>query len=109
MTTEMLLIHCSCPDQECAEQIANHLLDQRLAACISITPPITSIYRWQGKREETAETMLLIKSSRAAYSALEQAILTLHPYELPEIVAVSVEQGLPGYLQWVKQCTTEDL
>jgi periplasmic divalent cation tolerance protein len=108
MTTEMLLIHCNCPNRECAEQIANHLLDQRLAACISITSPTTSIYMWQGKREAAEESTLLIKSSRAAYDALEQAILDLHPYELPEIVAVSVERGLPGYLQWVEQCTTED-
>jgi periplasmic divalent cation tolerance protein len=108
MTTEMLLIYCNCPDRECAEQIANHLLDQSLAACISIIPPVTSIYQWQGKREVAEESMLLIKSSRKAYDAVEQAILTLHPYELPEIVAVSVELGLPGYLQWDEQCTTED-
>jgi periplasmic divalent cation tolerance protein len=108
MTTEMLLIYCSCPNRECAERIANHLLDQRLAACISITSPVTSIYQWQGKRETAEENMLLIKSSRAVYDALEQAILALHPYELPEIVAVSVEHGLPGYLQWVEQCTAKD-
>jgi periplasmic divalent cation tolerance protein len=108
MTTEMLLTYCNCPDRECAERIANHLLDQRLAACISITSPATSIYQWQGKREAAEEIMLLIKSSSAAYDAMEQAILNLHPYELPEIVAVSVERGLPGYLQWVEQCTTED-
>jgi periplasmic divalent cation tolerance protein len=108
MTTEMLLIYCNCPDRECAERIANHLVNQSLAACASITSPVTSIYKWQDKLEMAEESMLLIKSSRAAYSALEKELVAMHPYELPEIVAVSVEQGLTGYLQWVEQCTTKD-
>ncbi len=108
MTTEMLLIYCNCPDRECAERIANHLVDQHLAACVTVTSPVISVYQWQGKLETAEESMLLIKSSRAAYSALEQELVTIHPYELPEIVAVSVEHGLPGYLQWVEQCTTKD-
>ena len=106
MPTSTLLILCTCPDREMAEQIANSLVDQGLAACINLMPPVTSIYTWQGQRETADEILLLIKTSRERYGDLEQAILSLHPYELPEIIAVPVEQGLTGYLNWVEQCTT---
>ena len=69
-----------------------------------LTPDI-----WRNRRETSEEILLLIKSGRHCYPALEQAILSLHPYELPEIIAVPVEQGLPGYLRWVDQCTTKNL
>ena len=109
MTANTLLIYCTCPDREQAERIANHLVDEGLAACVNITTPVTSTYLWQNRRETSEETLLLIKSGRRCYPALEQAIVSLHPYELPEIIAVPVEQGLPGYLQWVDQCTTKSL
>ena len=64
------------------------------------------MYRWQGRQESAEEVLLLIKSTQQRYAALEKAILALHPYELPEIIAVPVEQGLHGYLDWVEQCTT---
>jgi len=106
MPDQTLLIHCSCPDRETAELIAGALLEQRLAACVSISTDITSCFRWQGKLERSQEVLLLIKSGSRVYPALEQAILSLHPYELPEIIAVPVERGLPGYLHWVEQCLT---
>lgn len=105
MPTNTLLIFCTCPNRETAEQIANHLVEEQLAACINISSPVTSIYSWQGKIESEEELLLSIKTSRRRYSELEQAILNLHPYELPEIIAVPVEQGLSGYLDWVAQCT----
>ena len=106
MPTSTLLTLCTCPDRETAEQIANALVDQGLAACINLMPQITSIYKWEGKRERSDEILLLIKTSRERYSDLERAILSLHPYELPEIIAVPVERGLAGYLNWVEKCTT---
>ena len=105
MPTSARLIFCTCPDKETGERIANSLVDQGLAACINITPPITSIYTWQGQRESAQEVLLLIKTSQDRYAELEQAIRSLHPYELPEIIAVPVEQGLAGYLEWISQCT----
>jgi len=104
MPENTLLIFCSCPDREQAERIAGHLVNEGLAACVSITAPMTSIYTWQGKQERSEETMLIIKSAKRCYAELEKRIVALHPYELPEIIAVPVEQGLPGYLHWVDQC-----
>ena len=106
MMVQTLLVHCSCPDTGTAERIAKALLERRQAACVSIGPGLTSLYHWEGRLERSRETLLLIKSRSRAYDALEQTILSLHPYELPEIIAVPVERGLPGYLHWVDQCLT---
>ncbi|WP_330178216.1 divalent-cation tolerance protein CutA [Candidatus Vondammii sp. HM_W22] len=83
------------------------MIDDGLAACVNITTPVTSIYLWQRKRETAEEHLLLIKTVKQRYPELERAITALHPYELPEIVAVPVAQGLQGYLHWVEQCTKE--
>ncbi|MCB1758971.1 MAG: divalent-cation tolerance protein CutA [Gammaproteobacteria bacterium] len=105
MPSEILLVYCTCPDATTAAGIANELVDQGLAACVNQLPGITSTYLWQGVREQASEHLLLIKSSADRYPALEQAILASHPYELPEIIAVSVSRGLPDYLHWVDRCT----
>ncbi len=97
------LILCTCPDRECAERLAEALVEQRVAACVNILPGIKSVYRWEGKLESAEETLLLIKSHSRAYPALQQLILRLHPYELPEIIAVPVENGLPAYLDWISE------
>ena len=101
-----LLVYCSCPDQQVADRIAGQLVDRRLAACVTAIAGVRSTYRWQGELQRDDEVLLLIKSHRERYDALQQAIVELHPYELPEVVAVSVRQGLPGYLHWIEQCTT---
>ncbi len=97
------LIFCTCPDQTCAEELATTLVDERLAACINVLPGIRSIYHWEGKRETADETLLLIKTHHRAYPELERRIRELHPYELPEIIAVPVENGLPAYLDWISE------
>jgi periplasmic divalent cation tolerance protein len=97
-----LLVYCTCPDHEAAVRLANFLVDEALAACINIVPGLTSIYRWQGKRETGTEELLMIKTTREGYPALQARIETLHPYELPEVIAVPIQAGLPGYLDWVK-------
>lgn len=101
MPDRHLLIYCTCPDRDSAESIANTLVDKGVAACVSILPGITSVYRWQGKRESAQEHLLVIKSLHEAYQSLEQAIVALHPYELPEIIAVPITHGLAGYLAWI--------
>jgi periplasmic divalent cation tolerance protein len=105
MPTSLLLVLCTVPDRESGLRLADHLVDAGLAACVNVTSPVTSVYAWQGRRESAPETLLLMKTTQARYKALETAILAQHPYELPEIIAVSVEQALSGYLDWVEQCT----
>lgn len=81
--------------------MARQLVELRLAACVNILAPCLSVYQWQGKRCEENEVPLMIKTTAACYPALEATIRRLHPYELPEIVAVDIAQGLPAYLGWV--------
>lgn len=96
-----LLVLTNLPDQASAENLARELVEQKLAACVNILAPCTSIYRWQGSIENATEIPLLIKTASAAYPALEDAIRRLHPYELPEIVQVPLSGGLPAYIQWL--------
>ena len=97
---EILLVLTNLPNRESAQRVANALIESRVAACINMLAECTSVYRWQGKIETASEVPLLIKTTRAAYPQLEAAIRSNHPYELPEIIAVSIDAGLPGYLQW---------
>ena len=95
------LVITNLPDRESAGRLAHALIESRLAACINILSPCTSVYRWQGKTEDAEEFPVLIKTSRERYAALEAAIREAHPYELPEIIAVPLAAGLPAYLDWV--------
>jgi periplasmic divalent cation tolerance protein len=106
MNSETLLVLCNCPDRGVALDMANRLIEQGLAACVNISGPVTSVYKWKGALETTKETTLLIKTTRERYTDLEREMVARHPYELPEIFAVPVERGLSGYLDWVKECTT---
>ena len=104
----VLICLTTCPDRDAADHIAAALVEERLAACVNIVPGLHSVYRWQGAVEHAGEVLLLIKTTRARYAALETAIRARHPYELPEIVAVPVTQGLPGYLDWIVAETAGD-
>ena len=107
MPENTLLVLTTAPDQDTAERLASYLVEQKLAACVNISPPITSVYRWQEKIERDTEHSLMIKTSRARYDALQTAIQKQHPYELPEIVAVPLQRGLPAYLEWIEACTQD--
>jgi periplasmic divalent cation tolerance protein len=96
-----LLVFTNLPDRASAERLADLLLEQRLAACVNILAPCRSVYRWKGAVQHDEEHPMLIKTSAERYGALEQALRQGHPYELPEIIAVPIEQGLPAYLDWV--------
>lgn len=89
------------PDSASAFNLARILVERRLAACVNVLSPATSFYRWEGRLQQEQETPLIIKSTTEAYSELERAIRELHPYELPEIIALPVTQGLESYLGWV--------
>ena len=100
---KIYLVLTSLPDQAGAELVARALIESRAAACVNILSGCTSVYPWQGEIKTTHEVPLLIKTTRAAYARLESVIRAHHPYELPEIIAVPVDVGLPGYLEWVTQ------
>lgn len=105
--TDALLVLTNLPDEQSAVRLAELLIEQRAAACVNRLAPCTSTYRWEGKVETATEVPLLIKTTRAAWPRLEKLIRESHPYELPEIIALPVEQGLPAYLDWVHQETKE--
>ncbi|WP_246542693.1 divalent-cation tolerance protein CutA [Paludibacterium yongneupense] len=96
-----LLVFCNAPDAVVAHELASLLVERRLAACVNILAPCRSVYRWQGKVETAEEIPLLIKTTQAAYPALQALLCERHPYELPEIVACDLGPGLPAYLKWV--------
>ena len=98
---QTLLVITNCPDEESANAIALAVVEAKLAACVNILPRIQSIYRWQGAVESATEIPLFIKSTAASYPALEEAIRRRHPHQVPEIIALPIERGLPAYLNWV--------
>src|SRR5216110_977690 len=95
------LVLTNLPDRASAERLADTLIEKRLAACVNILAPCRSVYRWKNAVQHDEEHPMLIKTTAERYPALEQAIRAGHPYELPEIIAVPIERGLPAYLQWV--------
>jgi periplasmic divalent cation tolerance protein len=99
---EHLLVYCTCPDKNVARDIAEQLVQQQLAACINIVPGLESVYRWKNNIEHGTEVLLLIKTMRHTYSDLEKTLRGMHPYELPEIIAVPIEAGDTQYLQWIE-------
>jgi periplasmic divalent cation tolerance protein len=102
---DKLLVFTSAPDRTVAMRIAQALVDARLAACVNVLAGCTSVYRWEGAVETAEELPLIIKTRAGRYPEVEAAIRRLHPYELPEIVAVPVVHGLPEYLDWVAEGT----
>ena len=99
----MVLVLTTFPDRERAREAAGLLLDERLAACVSVLPPVESHYVWEGERRCEEEVPVLIKTVAERYPRLEERLRERHPYAVPEIVAVPVARGLPGYLEWVAQ------
>jgi periplasmic divalent cation tolerance protein len=91
--------------KEQAQTIARHLVESSLAACVQITGPITSIYRWKDKVENAREWLCIIKTTDKLYAAVEATIKSLHPYETPEIIAVPIVKGSKEYLQWIHEET----
>ena len=96
-----LLVLTNLPDRAAAERLADALIEKRVAACVNILAPCRSVYRWKGATQREEEHPMLVKTTAERYPALEAAIRAGHPYELPEIIAVPIEHGLPAYLAWV--------
>lgn len=100
------MVLCTFPDVEQAREIAAVLVERRLAACVNLLPGVESIYRWEGKVERAGEVLAVIKTTR--YPELEAALKDLHPYEVPEILALPVAAGLAGYLKWLGESCRAD-
>jgi len=106
MTDKRIVLTTSGSEEE-ARRIAHHLVENRLAACVNLVPRIESIYRWQGKVESNREWLLLIKTTADKFPGVRDAIRELHSYELPECIAIAIEDGSPDYLQWLEQSVAE--
>jgi len=99
--TDKIVVFSTCNSAEQAEKLARALVEERLAACVSIVPGVQSTYRWRGQIESEAEHLLLIKTRRDLVPSLRAAFQRLHSYEVPELLALSVVDGSPAYLEWL--------
>lgn len=104
---EIIVVLCTFPSLELARQIGTALVDAQLAACVNLCPSVESIYRWQGKVETSQEVLALIKTTAMTYPRLEVRLKELHPYEVPEIIALPADQVFPAYAAWVQESVTE--
>jgi periplasmic divalent cation tolerance protein len=101
--TDKILVLTTAGSKDEAGKIGRALVERLLAACVNIVPQIGSIYRWEGKVEEAEEWLLIVKTKRAAFDRVREAILELHSYEVPECISVAIDEGSVGYLNWIGQ------
>jgi periplasmic divalent cation tolerance protein len=99
--SKAVVVLVTCPTRAVARRLARKLVDRGLAACVNILPGLTSVYTWNGKTEQAKEVLLLIKTPRAGFERLRRGVLSWHPYEVPEVIALPIVQGHPAYLRWV--------
>lgn len=104
-----ILVLTNLPDAAAAKAIARQLVERRLAACVNMLPQVQSIYQWNEAIEEANEITLLIKTTQGRYADLEASIKAAHPYDVPEIIAMPIVQGLPQYLNWIENETKKDV
>jgi len=105
---QVLLVMTTLPDTPSAQAMARVLVESRLAACVNLMPAVQSVYRWQGQIEQATEVTLFIKTIQRHYPQLQQAILSAHPYDVPEVIAMTVVAGYAPYLDWVAAETAQD-
>jgi periplasmic divalent cation tolerance protein len=96
---------CTCPDQDTADRLATGLVEEHLAACVNRVAGVVSTYRWQGKLCRDEEQLLIIKTTRDRFDALRERIVALHPYELPEVIALDITTAHAPYLTWIEEQT----
>ncbi len=101
MAGEAILVLTQLPDRASANTLARALVEAKIAACVNVGAPVDSLYHWRGQIETATEVPVIIKTRRDRYDAVESAIRARHPYELPEIIAVPITDGLAPYLQWI--------
>lgn len=105
---QVLIVLTQMPDADSAGSMARLLVESRLAACVNLMPAVQSIYRWQGQIEQASEVALFIKTTQRHYAQLQQAIISAHPYDVPEVIALPVTAGHLPYLHWVAAETGQD-
>jgi periplasmic divalent cation tolerance protein len=98
---ECIVVLVTAPDAEAAARIARTLVEEKLAACGNVVPGLRSIYRWQGKVEDASEALLLVKTTRERFKEIVDRVRAIHPYKLPEIVALPIAAGYDEYLDWI--------
>ena len=103
MKEDVLLACSTFPDIETARRIADQLVTENLVACVNLIPAIESIYRWEGKVERSAEVIAFFKTTTNRLAAFQEKLKTLHPYDVPELICLRIDDGLPAYLRWVKE------
>lgn len=109
MDSNRIIVLITAPDQATARQIASHLVEKRLAACVNILPGVQSIFRWQGEVQNESELLMVVKTRRELlHTHLIPAVKALHPYQTPEIIALPVLDGALDYLEWIDQSTQAD-
>jgi periplasmic divalent cation tolerance protein len=101
--TDKRLVLTTCGSLEEARSIAQTLVERQLAACVNIAPQVESVYRWQGEVETAAEWLLVIKTTAEAFDRVRETLSELHSYELPECIAIAIEDGSAAYLEWIGQ------
>ena len=106
--TDFVVVLITAPNEDNAAKMANDLVASRLAACVNIIRNIRSIYRWQGKIEDEDEVLMLVKTRKELFNDLQKRIRELHPYSVPEIIALPIIEGFEGYLGWLKEETVKD-
>lgn len=99
--TDFVMLSTTAENVVEASKIANHLVEQRLAACVQIVPHVRSVYRWKDRIEQSEEWLCLVKTRRSLVAAVEAAVLELHSYDCPEVIVVPIESGSDAYLQWL--------
>lgn len=107
--SDVYLVLCTFPDSEQARQIGTVLVERQLAACVNLMPSVQSIYRWNGKIEDSTEILAIFKTSRGQYPALESELIELHPYEVAEVIAIRPDQVASLYERWVIGETNDGL
>ncbi len=104
--TGIVVVLCTCPDADSAAHVSRALVEEGLAACVNRLPGMTSVYRWQGVVHEDAEVLLLAKTTTTRFGALQARVLELHPYDVPEIIAIDIADGHGAYLDWLRAAVT---
>jgi periplasmic divalent cation tolerance protein len=102
---QILIVLSTCPDAETAAGIARTLVQECLTACVNIVPAVRSIYAWQGELQDESEVLMVLKTTSTRFADLKERLLALHPYEIPEVVAVSASGGHHAYFDWVTRAT----
>ena len=107
MDSNVLLVLSTFPEQETARRIGRELVERKLAACVNIGPALESIYRWEGKVESASEVLCIIKTTQGQFGKLQEELCSLHPYDVPEVIALPLADGAGPYLRWVAESCGE--